>query len=139
MRRRIADAKAPAGPWDTKLGPGRMQEVELLAQAGALMAGNAGRTLEDGLQAGVAIGWLSDADKAALSRAYRLCWDILQAARLLSDRPLDPANLGDGGTGVVLRETGQDTLAGLQRELEQSTTEAAKVIDAALTRLPEGI
>ena len=139
MRRRIADAKTPAGPWDTKLGPGRMQEIELLAQAGALMAGDAGRTVEDGLQAGVAIGWLSDADKKALSRAYRLCWDILQAARLLSDRPLDPANLGEGGAGFVLRETGHDTLACLQGELEQATLWAGQVIDAALARRPEGI
>src|SRR6056297_2426699 len=139
MRRRIADAKTPAGPWDTKLGPGRMQEIELLAQAGALMAGDAGRTVEDGLQAGVAIGWLSDADKKALSRAYRLCWDILQAARLLSDRPLDPGNLGEGGAGFVLRETGHDTLACLQGELEQATLWAGQVIDAALARRPEGI
>src|SRR6056297_523719 len=139
MRRRIADAKTPAGPWDTKLGPGRMQEIELLAQAGALMAGDAGRTVEDGLQAGVAIGWLSDADKKALSRAYRLCWDILQAARLLSDRPLDPGNLGEGGAGFVLRETGHDTLACLQGGLEQATLWAGQVINAALARRPEGI
>ena len=37
MRRRIAEAKSPAGAWDTKLGPGRMQEIELVAQAGAAL------------------------------------------------------------------------------------------------------
>ena len=137
MRKRIADAKTPAGPWDTKLGPGRMQEVELLAQAGSLMAGETGRDIGAGLQAGVAIGWLSDADREALLRAYTLCWQVLQAAKLLSDRPLDPASLGEGGAEFVLRETGYETLTALSDDLEQATRNAAKVIDAALTRLPQ--
>jgi glutamate-ammonia-ligase adenylyltransferase len=42
MRGRIASAKAPAGPWDAKLGPGRLMELELIAEAGTLMAGRCG-------------------------------------------------------------------------------------------------
>ena len=38
MRARIAAAKAPDGPWDAKIGPGRLQDIELLSQAAALMA-----------------------------------------------------------------------------------------------------
>ncbi len=35
MRARIAAAKAPSNVWDAKIGPGRLQDVEMIAQAGA--------------------------------------------------------------------------------------------------------
>ena len=39
MRRRLAEAHgaAAANPWEVKLGPGRMMDIELLAQTGALL------------------------------------------------------------------------------------------------------
>ena len=132
MRRRIADAKSPSGLWDSKLGPGRMQEIELMAQAGSLMAAEPGRGVLEGLDAGVAIGWLSDADKTALQGAYGLCWTLLQVARLLSDKPLVPEDLGDGGTAFLLRETGHDNLSALETALIATTDKAAKAIDRRL-------
>lgn len=138
MRERIAATKRPEGPWDTKLGPGRQQEIELLAQAGSLMGGGARRDVTAGLDAGVAIGWLDDADRTALSRAYGLCWQVLQAARLLSDKSLDPDRLGTGGAGFVLRETGFASLGALLEALEAATGAAAEVIDRALVRQPRG-
>uniref|UniRef100_UPI003B51EB2A bifunctional [glutamine synthetase] adenylyltransferase/[glutamine synthetase]-adenylyl-L-tyrosine phosphorylase n=1 Tax=Roseovarius indicus TaxID=540747 RepID=UPI003B51EB2A len=132
MRRRIAEAKSPAGAWDTKLGPGRMQEIELVAQAGALMAAEPGRSVAAGLKACVAIGWLDDADRAALAEAYGLCWCVLQAARLLTDKPLDPENLGEGATAFLLRETKAETLDEVQARLVEVTGAAAEIIDAAL-------
>ncbi len=41
MRARLLDAKPQKGPWDMKNGPGGLQDLELYAQAQALMAGNA--------------------------------------------------------------------------------------------------
>ncbi|MEO3414754.1 glutamine-synthetase adenylyltransferase [Roseovarius sp. CAU 1744] len=139
MRDRIAAAKRPEGPWDTKLGKGRQQEIELLAQAANLMAGGAGRDVASGLAAGVAIGWLDDADRTALTTAYRLCWQVLQAARLLSDKPLDPAQVGEGGAGFVIRETGLDSPGPLLEALETTTGKAAAIIDSALARQPRGM
>src|SRR6056297_2438653 len=136
MRARVADAKRPDGPWDTKLGPGRLQDIELIAQAGSLMAGETQRSVAAGVAACVAIGWLDDAGGKALMRAYGLCWRVLQAAKLLSERPLDPGRIGEGGTGFVLRETGHKTLADLQAELDTATQAAARVIDTALTQSP---
>lgn len=132
MRRRVAEAKAPAGAWDAKLGPGRMQEIELVAQAGSLMTAQPGRDVATGLAACVAIGWLDDAEGEALARAYRLCWCVLQASRLLSDKPLDPDALGEGATAFLLRETGADSLEEAQAALEEVTGAAAAIIDAAL-------
>ncbi|SHL68037.1 glutamate-ammonia-ligase adenylyltransferase [Roseovarius litoreus] len=137
MRARVADAKRPEGPWDPKLGSGRLQEIELIAQAGSLMAGETQRSVAAGVAAGVAIGWLDDAGGHALLRAYGLFWRVLQASKLLSDRPLDPGRIGEGGTAFVLRETGHETLADLQADLEAAAGEAAQVIDRALSE-PSG-
>ncbi len=134
MRARIAAAKGQGGPWDTKLGPGRMQEIELVAQAGCLLAGAPGRDVEAGLAAGVAAGWLDDADEAALRAAYGLCWQVTQAARLLGDKPLDEENLGAGAKSFILRQTGADTMSGLREALNDRTARAGAVIDAALER-----
>ncbi|MDT8327593.1 MAG: bifunctional [glutamine synthetase] adenylyltransferase/[glutamine synthetase]-adenylyl-L-tyrosine phosphorylase [Roseovarius sp.] len=139
MRARIASAKAPAGPWDAKLGPGRLMELELIAQAGTLMAGQGARDVTSGIAGGVAIGWLDDADSDALRRAYAICWQVNMVARLISDKPLDPGLMGEGGAAFLLRETGQEDLVALQETLETTCAKAARVIDAALERLPEKV
>ena len=136
MRRRIAEAKSPDGPWDPKLGVGRLQDIELLSQALCLLAGSAERHVKDGLSAGVVIGWLDAADKSALMRAYTLCWQVQQAARLISDKPLNPAHIGEGGLAFVLRETGCSTVDALLTELNEVTAKAADVIEAAMAREP---
>ncbi len=68
MRERIAAAKPGKGEWEAKLGAGRMQDVELLAQAAALLAGDPARQIPDQLAAGERIGWLS---KSEVSACYR--------------------------------------------------------------------
>ena len=132
MRARVAAAKAPDGPLDGKIGPGRLQEVELIAQAGCLLAGASSGATAQGLQAGVDIGWLNDADRSALGAAHALCWRILQAARLLSEKPLSPETLGKAGAAFLLRETGAETVPALITRLKEVTGQAAGVIDAAL-------
>jgi glutamate-ammonia-ligase adenylyltransferase len=134
MRSRIAAAKGSAGPWDTKLGPGRMQEVELVAQAGCLLAGRPERAVDAGLSAGVAAGWLSDADETTLNSAYGLCWQVTQAARLLGDKPIDEDVLGAGANSFILRQTGHNRMSDLRDDLEALTKQAGLVIDAALNR-----
>ena len=132
MRQRIADAKSPAGPWDAKLGAGRLQEIELIAQSATLMAGGQGRNTLDGLQSGVACGWMNDADSAALGRSHRLFWQLHQAARLLGEKPLETEKIGEGGSEFVLRETGYQTLDALADALVECSVQAAAVIDRLL-------
>ena len=132
MRARIAGAKTSEGPLDAKIGRGRMQEIELVAQAGALLSGLAARDVASGLDACVAIGWLEDAGRASLLRAHGLCWRILQASRLLSARPIRPEALGRAGVALLLRETRFETIEGLLQGLAQKSETAADVIDAAL-------
>ncbi|MCL4189927.1 MAG: glutamine-synthetase adenylyltransferase [Rhodobacteraceae bacterium] len=127
MRARLHAAKPPEGPWDVRSGPGRMQDIELVAQAGALFAGSAERGVEGQLAAGVRAGLIGRDDGAALASASRLYWRLHAGARLLTDRPLALDDVGAGATAFLLRETGAGTVAGLADRLAAhvAATEAA--------------
>ena len=101
-----------------------MLEIELIAQAGHLMAGRAARDIASGLEAGVAIGWLSDADSAALMRAYALCWKVQMVARLISEKPFEPDRIGEGGVAFLLRETNEESLEMLETRLGEICADA---------------
>ncbi|WP_416368161.1 glutamine-synthetase adenylyltransferase [Tritonibacter mobilis] len=132
MRRRLAAAKAPEGVWDAKTGPGRMLDIELIAQAGTLLAGRSTRAVAEGLSAGVASGWLSDAQAQGLRRSYALYWSVQGATRLIAGKGSDGAVRGEGGAAFLLRSTGFDDLSLLQQALEDAYAEAAAIIEAAL-------
>ncbi len=136
-----ADARqgqaAASSVWEVKTGPGRNQDVELIAQAGALIGGIPSGPMVTGLEAAQADGWLSVDDVSALSAAYRLCWQIGQVAKLLSDKALDPAAIGEGGRALVLRETGADSIDALEAQYRDLTGRAAVAIDRALAPYTE--
>ncbi|WP_299424539.1 glutamine-synthetase adenylyltransferase [uncultured Shimia sp.] len=132
MRARIAAAKAPDGPWDAKIGAGRLQDIELLSQTGALLAGSARRTVAQGLQAGVAIGWLSASDASDLASTYRLCWQVQLASKLLSGSTIVPDEIGEGGRAFLLRETGADDIESVVDTLTEATQKAAETVTTAL-------
>ncbi len=136
MRERIAAAKPAKGEWEAKLGTGRMQDVELLAQAAALIAGDPARQIPAQLAAGERIGWLSAEDSATLGTSYALMWSLQSAARLLTGDVLDLELAGQGGTDFVLRETGAPDIAALADRLQEVSQAAGIVIDNALGRKP---
>ena len=137
MRARLADAKPGAGGWDAKFGPGRMMDIELLAQTVALQTASPARGVERQIAAGAQItggtqAKLSHSDQSALLDAYRLCWQMQAASKLLSDKPLDPATMGLGGVAFLLREAGEATTEALTARLVRLTTLAEQVISAHL-------
>ncbi len=132
MRARVAEAKPPEGPWDVKLGPGRLMEQEHVAQAGNLLAGQGARDVRRGLEGAVASGWLDAADGAALTEAHGLCWKVHMVARLLGSGVLDPGRIGEAGAAFLLRETGEQSLGSLERRLAGVCAAAAGAIDRAL-------
>ncbi|SEK30758.1 glutamate-ammonia-ligase adenylyltransferase [Roseovarius nanhaiticus] len=142
MRARIAAAKPPEGPLDPKLGPGRLQDVQLIAQAAVLVSGRAVTGARAGVSAGIAagraLGWWDEAGASALSRAAAICRDVQMTARLLGDGPLDPETLGAGARAFVLREAGCTDIADLVATLSSRAEAAAQVIDAALGRAGTG-
>ena len=134
MRRRLAEAKPPEGHWEAKRGPGRMTDIELLAQAAALVAGRPERAAPAQLAAGQAAGWLEPAEVERLTRAYRRFWQVQAGSRLLTGGALKVDELGDGGRGFLLRQTGAESFDGLAAELQDMAAEAASIIDAVLAR-----
>ncbi len=132
MRGRIAAAKPGHGEWDAKTGPGRLQDVDLVAQMLALQTGSAARDTGEQIRAGVAGGLLSAAEAGALQAATGLFWQMQAAARLLTGGALVPEELGEGGRRFVLRESGQASVSALHATMVKTADAAQTVIDGLL-------
>jgi glutamate-ammonia-ligase adenylyltransferase len=135
MRRRLAEAHeaAAAHPWEVKLGPGRMMDIELLAQTGALLAGLHGvrrpRAMLDRLGRD---GWLARADAARLAAQLDRLAALQQLGRLAADRTIDPAEGGAGLVRLVLAATGAPDLDALRATLADEAVACAAIIAARL-------
>ncbi|MEM6657938.1 MAG: glutamine-synthetase adenylyltransferase [Pseudomonadota bacterium] len=138
MRGRLAAAKSPAGVWDAKNGPGRMMDIELMAQTGALLSGSADRDVQSGLDGAVAVGLLDVAQAQTLKGCYDLCWSVQCAARLLSGKVIDADKIGEGGAAFLCRATGFDDVGTLQTALLDSYETAARVIGGVIKETEDG-
>ena len=132
MRARIFAAKAPDGAWEAKIGRGRLQDIELLAQSFALRAGASARAAPAQLRAGPRAGLVARDQAETLAAARRFLWNLQCSGRLLTEKPLDMDNLGRGGQAFMLREAGAATLEELAARLATTVEGAGAVIDAAL-------
>ncbi len=132
MRAKLAEVKPGVGVWEAKLGPGKLMDVELLAQMLALIAGSPVRGVERQLAAGVTAGKLSQTEETTLRDAYKLCWQLQAGSRLLSDQVLDPQFLGEGARAFLLRETGETTVLALTERLIKVAEAADRVISARM-------
>ncbi len=138
MRARLAAAKAPAGIWDAKNGPGRMMDIELLAETGALLSGVPHRDVASGLDGAVAAGLLDVAQARTLKDCYDLCWSVQCAARLLSGKAIEADKIGEGGAAFLCRATGFDQVDRLQAALQDSYSTAAALIGGVVTEIEDG-
>ncbi|MES0860956.1 glutamine-synthetase adenylyltransferase [Ruegeria sp. SCPT10] len=138
MRTRLAAAKAPAGVWDAKNGPGRLMDIELMAQTGALTAGLADRDVSSGLDGAVAAGLLDVAQAQTLKDSYELCWSVQCAARLLSGKVIEADKIGEGGAAFLCRATGFEQVEQLQSALQDTYTTAAAIIGRVIKEGEDG-
>ncbi len=138
MRARIAAAKAPDGILDAKIGPGRLQDLELFAQAGALIGGITARDIPAGLAAARAAGLIDAAEEATLARSYAALWALQSATRLLSSKPVHREDLGTASCGFLLRALGRvaDEPAENDKggEVEAQLVQTYGAADAIITR-----
>ena len=138
MRARIAEAKGgAASAYEAKIGPGRMQDIELIGQCATLLAGSGPHAVEGQIARGVAIGWITEAEADALGAAYDLLWRLQSAAKLLTEGRLDLDAIGLGGCEFLLRETGAESTEALAGEIERRVAAAVSAIEAALARVPD--
>ncbi|TCO72466.1 glutamine-synthetase adenylyltransferase [Rhodovulum euryhalinum] len=136
MRRRLAEAKPAKSAWDGKQGPGRGQDIELIASAAALIAASPATAVADQIAAGVAAGWLHENEARVLCDTYTLSRKVQGAAKLISDAPLEPAKLGEGGRTFLLRGTGAADAVALEALLDRARAAAADAIEAVIARGP---
>lgn len=137
MRERLAEAKPAQSVWDMRSGEGRLQDQELFAQTAALcaapgLAGDIPTNFGEQLSAGVAAGWLNDADSAAILDTNRFLWRIHAAARLLTGTVFDPEAVGTQGRDFVMRAANCDDLETLEVEVARRVGVAAKPIGIRL-------
>lgn len=132
MRSRIAASKAPASAWDAKIGAGRLQDIELLAQAGALLAGGFAYDIKAGLTCGQQQGLFGAEECAVLSQTYDACWSLQCAGRLLSATPLHTETLGQAGISFLLRTLHGDAIDTLEAQMMQQYDKADRIISSAL-------
>jgi len=136
MRARIAAAKQPGSVLDAKIGAGRLQDIELFAQAGALISGETVRDVASGLAAAQSAGLLSAQDVTALNTAYARIWTLQSAERLISPDALDPETLGQAGQNLLVRaladDPENDALTDLATQMEQTYARAATIVAGAL-------
>jgi glutamate-ammonia-ligase adenylyltransferase len=132
MRARLEAAKPSSGVWDAKNGPGRLMDIELIAQTCALRAGDGARAVESQLASGLKARFLTAGDQAALLAAYRFCWHLQAGVRALGDRAPDPAALGEGARAFLLRETGEPDASRMSERLAALTGAAVEVIGRLL-------
>ncbi|OWU78076.1 glutamate-ammonia-ligase adenylyltransferase [Marinibacterium profundimaris] len=134
MRARLAAAKAPAGWLDLRNGAGRLQDLELLAQAGHLLAGQPTRGARLGLAEARDAGWLSPGEAATLTEVYELFWALHTATRLIGMGPAESGAPGQGAADFLCRSGGVADMEALQALLEARYDESAAIIKAALLR-----
>ena len=136
MRARIAASKVPASAWEVKVGPGRMQDIELLSQTGVLLDGSAARDTAAGLQACARAGLITEAHAATLTDTYALLARVQMAARLLSTEPIDADAIGAGGQAILLRATETERIEAGEARLAEAYAASAAIIDASLRGEP---
>ena len=142
MRGRIASAKSPDGILDAKIGAGRLQDIELFAQAGALLGGALARDIPAGLAAARSAGLIDAAGEAVLLTAYERLWALQCATRLLSSRPLQMDTLRVASRKFLIHALGDgsenDNAQALEAQLLQTYSGADAIITAALAAHAQG-
>ncbi len=130
MRARLSAAGRVGGGLSVKSGPGRMQDIELAAQAHALIVGTPTRLVADQLNIA---GWLTEEERGVLAQAHDLMARVQQVVRLLT--PEDPPSaLGTGAAALLARTLKKDDAAGVMAACDGAAAAAAKAIDQALDR-----
>ena len=132
MRDKLSAAKPGIGRLDAKFGPGRLMDIELLAQTCALITGSFARDVIGQLEAGATGGVLSVSDQKVLLKAYTVFWSVQAVSRLLSETALDVGKLGLGGRTFILRETGLQDEATLADHLDLQSSLAQDVVERSL-------
>jgi glutamate-ammonia-ligase adenylyltransferase len=137
MRDLLERERPPKGPWDLKLGPGGMVDIEFAAQFLQLVHADAGGPLRPNTaEALAAMGEAALADPAplaALAEAWRLQQDLTQLLKVaLGDNP-DPGQEPKAFQALLARAGEARTFRSLQTRLTKAQAAARAAYLALVT------
>ena len=131
MRRRLAENTPivkKESIWECRLGKGKLLDIELLAQAGALITNCTERDIAVQLQEGAQKGLLTKDEYAALSTQYSLLRQVMQVARLTVEGNFNPDTTGQGVIEILLQQTKMDSLEALTSLIQNQTNNTKAII-----------
>jgi glutamate-ammonia-ligase adenylyltransferase len=132
MRTRLHEAKTPKHWLDVGTGAGGLQDIDLLAQTGTLLAGETLRAQAEQVAIAEDLFDLNAADRGRLEQAEALFWAMRMSSRLVFGDAW-PDEIGEGAGGFLCRITEFDTLEGLETALSEARQSVADIVSRALT------
>jgi [glutamine synthetase] adenylyltransferase / [glutamine synthetase]-adenylyl-L-tyrosine phosphorylase len=130
MRQLLEDERPPKGPWDLKLSPGGLVDIEFAAQFLQLAHAADGGPLRANTAAalaGLGAAELASADAvAALSDAWRLQQDLTQLLKVALGSDPDPAAEPKAFQALLSRAGGVKTFRALEKRLAEARLAARK-------------
>ncbi len=137
MRALIAREKGEGGPFDLKLAPGGLIDVEFMAQY--LILAHAGETpalrttqTRDALGAAARAGWLGVEDGERLAVAHRLLTVVTQTLRLTLPDDADPGEAASGVKRRIAAAAGSPDFAHLSAALVEARAQARAIFRRVL-------
>ena len=132
MRARISQAKS-LNPWDAKIGPGRLQDIDLLSQAGCLVNRSVSRSTVAGLEALFSGKFISQQEFFEIKAAATQLWSWQIGLNILFKGQVELENWDvlDNGAQVEIFE--KQTLSEVKERLHHLSNKINKVIDKILS------
>ena len=132
MRARIFQAKS-LNPWDAKIGPGRLQDIDLLSQAGCLVNRSVSRSTAAGLEALFSGKFISQQEFFEIKAAATQLWSWQIGLNILFKGQVELENWDvlDNGAQVEIFE--KQTLSEVKERLHHLSNKINKVIDKILS------
>ena len=132
MRTRLQEAKPPQHWLDIGAGAGGLQDIDLLAQAGTLIAGDEVRTLAGQLSNAMSHFDLNEKERDAIQHARALFWTVRMSTRLVFGEGW-PEEIGEGASGFLCRISEAETLENLEKALSEARQSVADIVTRSLT------
>jgi glutamate-ammonia-ligase adenylyltransferase len=134
MRELMARERPPSGPWDLKLSPGGLVDVEFAAQflqlAHAAGGGPLRQNTGDALAALAGAGLADGAVLATLEQAWRMQQDLSQLLKVALDDAADPEGEPKALKALLARAGGAKDFRGLKTALGKARTAARAAYEA---------
>ena len=132
MRARIFQAKS-LNPWDAKIGPGRLQDIDLLSQAGCLVNRSVSRSTAAGLEALFSEKFISEEDFFEIKAAATQLWSWQIGLNILFKGQVELENFDALENGAKVEIFEKQTLSEVKKSLHHLSNKINRVIDKILS------